>query len=108
MRQAGANGVEPVVAIGDQLRLAGVGVGIELALVTIEGVDALPDRALGQPLFGQERLQPRLDRLGLIEAELVHLLRRHGGGRAGPERGPIEALSILELPAPRVVGGGRP
>ena len=67
---------------------------------------ALADRAAGDPLLLHDRFHARLDRLDLLEPELVDVVGRAVGGGRGLERPGIISVAVLEMPRARVAGRG--
>ena len=106
-RQARPNVRDPTVQICQQLFAAGGRVRIKLGRILAERGHALTNGAAGQALLLHDAFHPRLDRLDLIEAELVNFLRWASGGRAGSQRPLIVSIAILEVPDAGVGGCNR-
>ena len=104
-REPRPNLVQPLVAIGNDLRLAVVGVGIKISRIRIERFHALADRSFGQTLRHQQLVDARRDFARLIEPQLMDFVRRHARRRRGLECRAIERVAVLQLPhARRMIG----
>ena len=107
LRQARADIRNPPVQIGQQLLASGRGVGIELGRILAERRHPFADRAAGHALLGHDRFHAGLDRLHLLLAELMDLVRRAGGRGPGLQCPGVIGIAVLEVPHAGIGRGGR-
>ena len=97
-RQLRLDRIELMIAERDGLRLARVGVGVDLRRVLVERRDALAHRALCHALLFQDAVDAVGDFLALIDAHLVDFGCRHVGRGREVQGGGVIGFAILDFP----------